>query len=320
MTRLRRAWAAWRALWAGEEHPRVMALVRILVATLFLVDLAQVAQHHLITPLWGPGDAGGMGDPVNRAEAVELYAWFGGSVHVARWAFRALVVAVACVAVGLFTQPMALLACLLYAQLARVLPDADRGIDMMIRNVLLLLAWVPAGRHWGVDGWLFGRLERIPAWSRRLLVAQLVFMYASAGVQKTAVAWWPWGGFSALWIVLQDPALARMPFAWLRPLYPLTQALTAATLLFEWLALAAPLAWWYRATRTRPGWLRAQLNRLDFRALWLPLGVLMHLGIAATMQIGIFPWVMLSLYPAFFHPDEVERAARRVGLDTLRAW
>lgn len=303
-------WAWWRALWDGEEHPRVMAIVRVLLASWVLVDLVFVGQHHLVTPLWGPGDAGGMGDPVHRAEPVELYALFGGSVHVARWAYRALVGAVVCVGIGAFTQPMALVACLLSAQLARVLPDADRGIDMMIRNVLLLYTFVPAGRWWGVDAWLFGRLERIPAWSRRLLVLQLVVMYASAGVQKTAVAWWPWGGFSALYIVLQDPALARVPFAWLRPLYPLTQALSALTMLFEWLALVYPLSLWYRATRTRPGWLRAQFNRVGFRRAWLPMGLVMHLGIAATMQIGIFPWVMLSLYPAFFTPDEVERTAR----------
>ncbi len=148
-------------------------------------------------------------------------------------------------------------------------------------------------------------------WEDVRAALQLVVMYWTAGIQKTAVAWWPWGGFSALYIVLQDMAVARLPFAWLKPLYPATQLLSAVTMAFEWLAVLVPLAHFFRWTRPRPGWLRAQFNRLDFVWWWLPLGVLMHLGIAATMQIGIFPWAMLAMVPAFFHPDEVARAFRR---------
>ncbi|GDX82179.1 hypothetical protein LBMAG42_39900 [Deltaproteobacteria bacterium] len=308
---MKRLWFAWRALWAGDEHPRVMATVRIALSLVFLYDLLQVWRFHLVVPLWGPADAGGMGQPDRQRQVVELYQWFAADVHTARLAFGVLVVAVVCLAVGLFSQVAALVALLVYAQLARVLPEADRGIDLLIRNVLFLFVFVPSGRFAGLDAPIFGGLERIPAWSRRLLILQIVVMYFTAGIQKTAVAWWPWGGFSALYIVLQDMAVARVPFAWLRALYPATQLLTAATMLFEWLAVFVPLAHWFRWTRSRGGWLRAQFNRLDFVRWWLPLGVFMHLGIAATMQIGIFPWVMLALYPAFFHPDEIARAFRR---------
>lgn len=307
---MKRLWSLWRGLWSGEEHPRVMATVRITLSLVFLYDLLQIWRFHLVIPLWGPADAGGMGQPDRQRQVVELYQWFAADVHTARLAFGVLVLAVACLAAGLFSQMAALVAVLVYAQLARVLPEADRGIDLMIRNVLFLFVFVPSGRFAGLDAYLFGRLDRIPAWSRRLLILQLVVMYWTAGIQKTAVAWWPWGGFSALYIVLQDPALARIPGAWLRPLYPATQVLSAATMLFEWLAVFVPLAYVYRRTRTLPGWLRAQFNRFDFVWWWLPVGLFMHLGIAATMQIGIFPWAMLALYPVFFHPDEVRRALR----------
>ncbi len=306
-----RAWAGWRALWAGEEHPCVMAALRILVAGVLLYDLAQVWRFHLIVPLWGPADAGGMGQPDRQAEVVELYRWFRADVHTPRLAFGALVLAVFCFGIGLFTQVAALVAVLVYAQFARILPEADRGIDLLLRNVLLIFAFVPAGRFWGVDARIFGGLGRIPAWSRRLLILQLVVMYWTAGIQKTAVAWWPWGGFSALYIVLQDMAVARIPFAWLRSLYPATQVLTALTMLFEWLAVFIPLAYWFRASRTRPGWLRAQFNRANVVPWWLAMGVALHLGIALTLHLGIFPWAMLGLYPAFFHPDEIRRWMQR---------
>jgi hypothetical protein len=38
--------------------------------------------------------------------------------------------------------------------------------------------------------------------------------------------------------------------------------------------------------------------------VWLSLGVVFHLALALTTELGIFPWAMLALYPAWLHPDE----------------
>ena len=312
MKALRRAWAAWRGLWSGEEAPYALVAVRVLLGLTILADLFEVWRMKLIVGLWGPCDAGGMGCPDKDPTPVELYRWFAPTVHTTHHAFMVLVVATACFTVGWLAQPAALVALVILAQFAEILPPADRGIDMLVRNVLLLYVFVPSGRALGVDARIFGRLERMSAWPRRLLCLQLVVVYFTAGIQKTAVAWWPWGGFSALFIVLQDMAVARIPFAWLAPWYPLTQLATAGTMVFELGAVLVPLALVYRNTRTRPGWLRAQLNRTGFLHKWLAVGVLLHLGIAATMHLGIFPWAMLALYPCLFHPDELLRGVRRV--------
>lgn len=315
---MRGVWRTWRALWAGDEAAGVLSLIRVLIAVVLLADLVEVWRLHLIIPLWGPGDAGGMGNPAQQRVPPELYAWFGNTVAVGRGAFFVLVGSLVCLALGLLAQPAALVALLVYAQLALVLPGADRGIDMLIRNVLLLLTFVPSGRTFGLDALLFGRLDRSSSWPRRLLVLQLVVLYFTAGLQKAAVAWWPWGGFSALYLVLQDPAVARIPFESLRQVYPFTQLLTASTMAFEWGAGLVPLLYWYRHTRLRGGWLRAQFNRLEPLRPWLVLGVAMHLGIAATMHLGIFPWTVLALYPALFHPDELRRLWRELPLGTAK--
>jgi hypothetical protein len=42
------------------------------------------------------------------------------------------------------------------------------------------------------------------------------------------------------------------------------------------------------------------------------MGVAFHLGIAATLRLGIFPFGMLAIYPVLFHPYEIERAEARV--------
>jgi hypothetical protein len=204
---------------------------------------------------------------------------------------------------------------LAYAQLADANTWSDRGIDTLLRNVTLVLACSPSHHAWSVDAWV-ARLRGVPlprtgpAWPRRLLALQLVVVYAAAGLQKTALAWTPLGGFSALYIVLQDPSIASWRFAWLADVLPLTQAATAATMAFEWGAMLVPVSWYFARTRTRPGWWRAQFNRTRWTRAWIAVGVALHLGIAATMSLGIFPWAMMALYPVLVAPRPLRSAPR----------
>jgi hypothetical protein len=299
----------WCALWDGEEHPRSLAIVRILVALVMLGDLLWTAHLGLVPALWSPVEAGGIPDAMARTPPPELYLWFPKTTATAWAAWGTAVGALVMLAAGLFSRAAGLLFLLVYAQLAWVLPGADRGIDMMVRNVVLILVLSGSHRAWSLDAKLFGARERIPAWPRRLLILQLVVMYFTAGIQKTALAWWPPGGYSALYVILQDPSIAAWKFGWLSSwwAYPATQVASLTTMVFEWSAGLLPYAYWCRATRTSPGRLRAFLNHLPFRTAWVAGGVLLHVGIAGTMALGIFPWAMLAMYPAFFHPDEVAR-------------
>ena len=228
-----------------------------------------------------------------------------------------MVIAISCFGVGFLTPLAGVVWVLLSAQLAQVLPLGDRGIDMLCRDAVCILTLSACGRAWSVDSVIARALGRPfaalqPAWPRHLLILQVAVMYFCAGIQKTALAWGPLGGFSALYLILQDPAIARIPFAWLSRIYPLTQLASAATMAFEWSAGLLPLVYWFRLTRTRPGVIRAFFNAKRPIRLWLTIGVLLHLGIAASMQLGVFPWAMLSLYPAFFHPDELGALRRRL--------
>jgi len=189
---------------------------------------------------------------------------------------------------------------------------------MLLRNAMLILALSSSGKVWSVDARLrtgswSGDGEEHPAWPRHLLVLQMAVVYAMAGVQKVGLTWWPMGGLSALYIVLQDPAVARFDPGPLATFYPVTQLATAATMVFEWGALLLPLAYWYRATPDRPGRLRRWMNRLRFRDAWVAIGVALHLGIALSMNLGVFPFGMLALYPAFFHPDELSAVRQRLS-------
>jgi len=309
-----RLWRAWVALWDRREPATALAAVRIAVAIVLLYDYAVVWRLDLIEALWAmPPDGYATGGDGRWAAR-----WLGtdaGSA-VALWSIS--MIALVAVATGTLTRVACVVVALVSAQLSHRAPDADRGIDDLIRIVLLVLALSRSHAVWSVDAWVLRRLGRpmpaeIPAWPRYLLFAQLIWVYFSGGHNKTGGEWGPAGGFTALANTLADPHFARFDPGWVGPLYPLTRVATAATIAFE---LGAPLMllWTYHAaTADRPGRLRRWCNRLRLRWIWIGLGVAFHLGIALTMRLGIFPAGVLALYPVLLLPDEIERLRRRLG-------
>jgi hypothetical protein len=198
-------------------------------------------------------------------------------------------------------------------------PDADRGIDALLRVAVVVLALSGSHARWSADAWVRRRLGRpfpalVPAWPRALLYLQVVWLYFSAAHTKADPAWGPLGGFSALGFVLSDPHYARFAPGWIAPFYPLTQLGTAATIVFEWGAPLLLLFHWWHLTPDRPGRLRAFSNRFRLRFAYIATGAAFHLAIAATLRLGIFPFGVLALYPLLFHPDELHALARRLRL------
>ncbi len=318
------AWSRWASLWDRREHPRALALVRIALASVILVDLLWMLRLDLVVDLFGPLEAGAVGNPLGRDSPPLLYRVLPATAAGAAGAFSLAMLACLGLLVGLAPRGCALLLCLLLAQFALVLPPTDRGIDMLLRNGLLVLSVSGAGewasvRAWRRTGSPWGRpKDRVPAWPRYLLVAQLVLLYGSAGASKVASSWLPGGDLSALYVAMMDPAFQRVPAAVLERVFPLTQAATLATWLWEWSAPLLLLALHYRSTREQPGRMRALFNRLPFVGSYLLVGACFHVATHFTLQLGIFPFAVLALYPAVLHPDEVASAGRRLTTKLVR--
>jgi hypothetical protein len=233
--------------------------------------------------------------------------------------YVALLVTAVTLGVGFFTRTSALLFVLLSAQ-SSILNDAgDRGIDRAIRIVILILAFSAAGRAYSVDARIAsgsfrgdGALE--PAWPRFLVLGQLVIMYTSAGLSKSATLWLPWGGHAALYVILNEPIYATRDFGFLEHpvLYFLTQMGTLSSRTWELLAPVVLFAAYYRRTPDGPGRLRAFMNRYRIRDIYVVFGVAFHLLLVFTLKLGIFPFAMLAFFPAFFRPEEIERLFVRV--------
>lgn len=306
----------WVGLWDRREHPGALAAVRILIAAVVLADLLLAARLELVVGIWGDVSVGGIANVAGRDQPPEVYRWFGAATSTAWGVWGVAVASAVALLLGLGARGASLVLCLTLAQLALILPAADRGIDMLLRNVLLVLVFarsdataslwarIRTGRVFGVVG------GPVPSWPRLLLIVQLVVLYWGAGAAKVASTWTPFGDYAALYIAMRDPHFARLPAEAVTALYPLSQILTATTWLWEWAAPLLLLAYHYRGTRCRPGRLRATFNRLGFVELYLLLGLVFHLGTHLTLRLGIFPFAVLALYPAAFHPDEWGRWLR----------
>ena len=293
----------WIALWDRREAPDVLALIRIGVGLVLLGDFLTVWRLGLVVPLMASADAGGM--------ALESSpAWLGGTEAGAHWLHAGLVVASLSLVLGSATRTSAIVLMLLSAQWQMLLPEADRAIDVLLRNVLLLLGLSSAGARWSVDARLRtgsweGDGAPVLAWPRYLMVLQVVVMYFTAGVQKYGQHWWPWGGWTGLYVILNDWSYARFPFHWLemQPFYLSTQVMTAVTMAWQWTYPVVLIH--YFPPPTAPGRFRRAFERYRLHWAWIAIGATFHVLIAGTMELGIFPWGMLAVYPAFLHPDEL---------------
>lgn len=292
------AWRAWADLWDRREDAAALALVRICVGLVLTYDYVELWRLDLVDTVYAPA-------PVGFGAAYD--AWF--SPHIV-W-LLALVASIG-IATGTLTRVSCVVFLLASAQLGHLSPNAERGIDTLLRIVAGILALSGCHARWSIDafvGRLLGRplSHEVPAWPRYLLLLQLLWVYVSGGINKGGASWFPHGGFTALANILADPHVARFDPGWLSVAMPFTRVATALTMLFE-LGAPAYLAFYYfSATRERGGRLRALCNRLRLRWAWIALGVAFHLGIAISMRLGIFPWGMLALYPVLLRPDELRR-------------
>jgi hypothetical protein len=205
-----------------------------------------------------------------------------------RAAFVALAIASACVAVGLFYR-VAIVVFFLgftYVQLCDVTNYLNHYY--LVSLLALLLATMPLGRAYGLDGWLLRRVgwgnapaSTIPAWCLHLVRFQVGVVYFYAGLAK----------LNADWLLHAQPL-----GVWLsaRSGLPIIGPLIGA----PWMALVMSWAGFLYDT-TVPLWLSWRRTRP-----WAFAAVLVfHAMTWALFPIGMFPFIMVVAATAFFAPD-----------------
>jgi hypothetical protein len=162
--------------------------------------------------------------------------------------------------------------------------------------------FLPLGRCWSVDAARAGRppsREPESSVASAGLLLQVFLVYFFTALLKAGPDWHADG--TALYYAMHLDWLVLPPGVWLRDFFWFTQLLTWSTLVLEYIGPFLLIA---------PFWPLRCLGVLAFAGL--------HLGISATMRLGVFPWIDVTVLLAFL-PREVWDAAeslvrRRLGL------
>jgi hypothetical protein len=270
-----RPWLPWplrRRRWWTEPVPAErLAALRIGLAAVLLLDLAWTyfpaaalfADHPRLRS-WQWSLLSGVADPA-----------------VVRAALAAWVLAAVALLLGAATRLGAAAAWVLSVSFATINPDLLNAGDLVRGIILLYLMLCPCGAAWSVDAWRRRRRHpeegavRVLPWPLRLLFVQMVLIYFCNGLYKLFGPDW-WSG-RALYYVLGDLTLTRWSYAALPVPFWLTRLLTWTVLAWE-VSFPLLLCW-------RP----ARLAALGF-------GVLFHLSLAVSVELGCFSLYMLCLY------------------------
>src|SRR5687767_11450860 len=104
MSRLKRWWLRWVALWSDEEIPWGLALVRIGLVLCLLWDLSWIGIERLVVPLWAPVQVGGWGDVLSRSDVPFVWRTLPPTVESAWGIWTALMVSVSFVGLGILPR------------------------------------------------------------------------------------------------------------------------------------------------------------------------------------------------------------------------
>lgn len=298
----RAAWQRWVGLVERREPVVGLALFRCAIGAILVWSLARIWVTGAAVALWFPPELGGMGS----AQGDWRIAWLGGPSAAAVTGLGVL--AAVCglaITVGIGTRWAALFAGQCLLALFALVPESGGGHDSLLTNALWLLVFAPSD----ASGSLACRMRTgrwvdptpFPAIVRLLAVVQLTVAYTVTGWQKLGPEWWPWGRYEAVYRSLLQPDWARYDLAWIARGFPVTQAMTAATMSFE---AGFPLVVLWMAARHR--WPR--LRRLDVRLVFLAVGLAMHGTLELAMNLGPFAWITTAYYLCFFDAEEYRQA------------
>jgi hypothetical protein len=259
---------------------RALATVRIGLGLVLLIDLASRANHFRA----GYTDAGAVPrdllDPWLTETIAPLHLLSGGFAWPALLFGLALVSALMLV-LGVRARLAAVVSWLLLVSLQVRNPFVLNFGDDILRLCLFWALFLPLDRRAAL-----GR-ERVPgtagvecSLASAAFLLQVCFVYFFTAVLKRGADWH--GDGTALYYALQFDLLARPLGLWLGQFVGFTQLVTWATLALEYVGpflLIAP----------------HPLARVAAVAAFCAL----HLAISATMRLGVFPWIDVTVLLAF---------------------
>lgn len=275
--------------------PRALCALRVGLAALILADLAsRVADLTVFYTDQGVLPREALRDPEAALPPLSLHLLASSPAGAAALFALAALAAIA-LAIGFHPRLAALASFALAISLQHRNPTLLSGGDQLLSLLLLWCSFAPLGCRAARAA---PPVAPIASAGTAAIVIQIGVVYLSTGLFKLLESP-PWRGGTAVALALQDVSVSPLGAA-LRAHPSLTAGLTWAVLAIE---LLAPLL------------LFAPVRRGHLRAAAVLALLALHLGIALTLQVGLFPYVsivaLLALVPGFVWD--------RLGLSQRRA-
>ena len=305
-------WRRYVGFWAERETPEALALLRITFATALAGNILEQLLSGCVREFYARPPDGGIFpiDPPESPLSLFRLPFLPPTAVNVSMLLAGQLLAALFLLVGLYTRLAALACFVIQVTLYDRLGLFAFGGDNVFRVFLYLMVLAPCGAAWSLDArWRGKGRSDVPRWPRRLFIAQLTVVYVATGVMKLGSTWSVLGGWSALYLALNLPGIARWPGDWAAWVYPLTQAGTFVSRWWEITFFLVPLNLFLRRPRPvgarRRGPMRRLLARWDLRLPYLAVGLLMHVCLTVLLDLGLFSVAMVSLYPCLLHPREV---------------
>ena len=281
---------------------RSLAIFRVGLGVILLLDLG------LRTRFFGAllTDAGVLPRATLATAPWEPWAWSLHAVSGGGWWQAALFAVAAAAALALLagwhTRAANVASWFLLVSLHHRNPIVLNAGDQLLRALLFWAMFLPLGAVWSVDARRTGgRAARVYSAASASLLIQVAVVYLMTALFKYSPEWYVQG--TALYYAFNIDALATPFGTWLLGFPGLLKGLTFATVALE---LGGPLL----ALLSLGGRLRLVIV-LAFVGL--------HLGIAATLHLGLFPVVCLVAWIPFL-PSRVWRVPPEDGTIGGSGW
>jgi hypothetical protein len=306
----------------AREPAEGLALFRMAVGLCVLAALFSVLVSRLEPVIWHGAKDGGYLDLAPGPWLVDLLG--GPATSTVHGLIGAALLGGVGVVFGFGGRLTTFLTLQAFQAVTDLNPQAGGSYDYLLDNALWLLVLGGGTQTLSLDARLRAGTWRpeatVGSWSRWLVLYQLVLVYWSTGLHKVSAHWTPAGGFSALYYTLQQPSWHRFDMSWLAQVYPLTQAATAGTWVFE---LTSPILLWILWMHGRPreasAWV-GRVHRARLRRVWVSCGIALHMGIFLLMEVGPFTWITLAYYLPIARGEEWKSTLDRClrGLSSSR--
>jgi hypothetical protein len=306
LSRLAVWWRRWVHATSVTETAEVMALFRVGAGVSLVWVVVSVWVSGAAELVWTDQAFGGYRE-LDTTWLIDLLG--GPTPGVIAGLMAVSGVAGALVTAGLGGRLAALVALQAWLPLTELNSHSGGSFEHLLTNALWLLVLCRSTATWSLDcrirtGAWTGE-GRIGAWARWLVLAQIVLVYGTTGLQKMGTSWTPIGGFTAVYYALRDPGWQRVDLPWLGWLEPVLAVATAMVWAFETGWLVVPLLLWWTWRPGTGGRLGALARRWPWRRAALAFGAAMHLGILLMLEVGAFSWLTMAFYVALWRPDEL---------------